>query len=66
MSSMLRASTLLLLATTACVSTPAQCQEGREWDLAKARLMQSHDMGMHQAVDRWRQLSASSSMPFGS
>lgn len=66
MSSMLRASTLLLLATAACVSSPAQCQEGREWDLAKARLMQSHDMGMHQAVDRWRQLSASSSMPFGS
>ncbi|WP_156842152.1 lytic transglycosylase domain-containing protein [Novosphingobium aquimarinum] len=66
MSSMLRASTLLLLATAACVSSPAQCQEGREWDLAKARLMQGHDMAMHQAVDRWRQLSASSSMPFGS
>ena len=36
-----------------------------EWDRARALQMQSHDMATHQAIDRWRLLSASDRMGFG-
>ncbi|QSR15842.1 lytic transglycosylase domain-containing protein [Novosphingobium sp. KA1] len=65
MSSMQRAAPLILLASTALFSSPALAQDGREWDLAKAQQMQSHDMSVHQSIDRWRQLSASSQLDFG-
>lgn len=64
MSSMLRIFTVALLATSACVASPARCQEGQEWDQARARLMQTHDQAMHQAIDRWYLLSNSDSLSF--
>ncbi|WP_334182469.1 lytic transglycosylase domain-containing protein [Novosphingobium sp.] len=70
MSSMQRVAPLVLLASTAlfgiAIGTPAAAQDGREWDLAKARSMQSHDMAVHQSIDRWRQLVASDGFDFGS
>jgi soluble lytic murein transglycosylase len=46
---------------------PAQTGSGpaSEWDRARALQMQSHDMATHQAVDRWRLLTASDRMGFG-
>lgn len=64
MSSMLRTSTVLMLLTAACVSSPARCQDGREWDDARIRQMQDHNMGIHQAVERWKVLSANASQTF--
>ncbi|MDE8651573.1 lytic transglycosylase domain-containing protein [Novosphingobium album (ex Liu et al. 2023)] len=64
MSSMLRATTVLMLLTAACVSSPARCDDGSEWDQARAALMQDHNLTVHQAVDRWRTLSATASQPF--
>ena len=70
MSSMQRVAPLVLLASTAAfgiaIGSPAAAQDGREWDLAKAQAMQSHDMAVHQSIDRWRQLSASDNFDFGS
>ncbi len=42
--------------------TPASANE---WDRNRAVQMQGHDMAAHQAVDRWRLLSASDRMGFG-
>jgi len=36
-----------------------------DWDRARAAQMQGHDMATHQAVDRWRLLTASDRMGFG-
>jgi len=65
MSSMQRAAPLILLASTFLSTTPALAQDGREWDIAKAQQMQSHDMSVHQSIDRWRQLTASDALDFG-
>jgi soluble lytic murein transglycosylase len=40
-------------------------QDGSEWDRARAQLVASQPTGMAQAIDRWRQLSASPSFSFG-
>jgi soluble lytic murein transglycosylase len=68
MSSMQRISPLILMASVALLSTPAMGQsqgdDGREWDQARARLMQSHDMTVHQSIDRWKQLVASDRLGF--
>lgn len=68
MSSMQRISPLILMASVAFLSTPAMGQsggdDGREWDLARARLTQSHDMAVHQSIDRWKQLVASDRLSF--
>ena len=58
MSSM-RAPSLLLLLFLAFNSVPARCQDGSEWDRARQQLILSQRGGMAQAIDRWRQLSAS-------
>lgn len=68
MSSMQRISSLILIASTAALGTPAwgqvAGQDGREWDQARVRLMQSHDMAVHQSIDTWRQLGASDRLSF--
>lgn len=80
MSSMLRATTALSIISSLCFPVAARCQEdqnlapataaqatygAQDWDRARAQQMQSHNLAMHQAVDRWRQLVASDRMGFG-
>ncbi|MFD1959067.1 hypothetical protein ACFSHP_08220 [Novosphingobium panipatense] len=38
--------------------------DGREWDAARAAAMQSHDMTVHQSIDRWKQLSSNDRLGF--
>jgi len=57
MSSM-RATSLLLLLYMACMSTPARCQDGGEWDSARQQLIASQRGGMSQAIYRCKQLSS--------
>lgn len=79
-SSMRRSYPCLLLTSALCASQPAFAQtaanpatltsntsspSANEWDRARAVQMQSHDMATHQAVDRWRLLTASDRMGFG-
>lgn len=64
MSSMLRLYPLLLSVSLAALGTPAQAEDGREWDLARARSMQSHDNAVHQSIDRWKLLVANDRMGF--
>lgn len=69
MSSMHRVLASVSLLTLVMLSSPARCQitggsDGSEWDRARARLSASQPTGMAQAIDRWRQLSASPSFSF--
>jgi len=68
MSSMLRTPHLLLSISLTAFALPgialAQSQDGREWDAARAQAMQSHDMAVHQSIDRWKLLSANDRMGF--
>ena len=70
MSSMHRVLASVSLFTLVMLSSPARCQitgsqDGSEWDRARAQLSASQPTGMAQAVDRWRQLSASPNFSFG-
>ncbi|EIZ81383.1 lytic transglycosylase, catalytic [Novosphingobium sp. Rr 2-17] len=38
--------------------------DGREWDSARASASQSHDMSVHQSIDRWKLLSTNDRMGF--
>ena len=64
MSSMLRASTILMLLAAACTSDPARCDDGREWDQARVRQMSSDDAVMRGAIARWKVLSKSNRLSF--
>ena len=69
MSSMHRVLASVSLLTLAMLSSPARCQiaggsDGSEWDRARAQLTASQPTGMAQAIDRWRQLSASPNFSF--
>ena len=64
MSSIHRRSAALLLLTMVCLSVPAQCQDGSEWDRAHAALIASQPTAMAQAVSRWQMLTASDSYGF--
>jgi len=65
MSSMLRASTILMLLAAACTSSPAQCDDGREWDQARVRELAQDDAVMRSAIARWKVLSKSDGLDFG-
>jgi len=69
MSSMLRLSPLLLsfsaLTATIALTSPALADDGREWDVARAQAAQSHDMAVHQSIDRWKLLLANDRLGFG-
>ena len=64
MSSMHRATTLVLLLFMVITSVPARCQDGAEWDQARMQLMSSQRGTMSQAIERWKMLSQSSSYAF--
>jgi soluble lytic murein transglycosylase len=69
MSSMHRVLASVSLLTLVMLSSPAHCQisggsDGSEWDRARAQQSSSQPTGMGQAIDRWRQLSASPSFSF--
>ncbi|MBH0113798.1 lytic transglycosylase domain-containing protein [Novosphingobium sp. YJ-S2-02] len=68
MSSMLRISTLIaaLLTTGAAVPVLAQgaTENGRDWDVARRQQAASHDMRVHQTIDKWRQVVASDRLDF--
>jgi len=64
MSSMLRVTTLVMLLTAACASTPARCDDGREWDQARAQLMASQRGSMGYAIERWNTLTSSGRFSF--
>lgn len=70
MSSMLRLPHLLLsispaiFAVAMAAPASAQSQDGHEWDAARAQSMQSHDMAVHQSIDRWKLLSTNDRMGF--
>ena len=56
MSSMHRATALLLLLFLAMMSAPARCQDGSEWDKARLQLVNSQHGTMSQAIERWRMM----------
>ena len=69
MSSMLRATTALIMLASLCGSVPAQSQDGpdrdgREWDHARARLATGQRTAMSQAIERWKLLSGSDRFGF--
>ena len=64
MSSMHRASTLVLIGFMALTSVPARCEEAGDWDRARAQLMASQRGTMSQAIERWKMLSQSSGYAF--
>jgi soluble lytic murein transglycosylase len=64
MSSIHRKAAALVLLTMVCLSVPAQCQDGSEWDRARAALIASQPTGMAQAITRWQALTASDSFGF--
>jgi len=65
MSSMLRSSLSLLLATLVLAPGSAQAQDGTEWDQARAAHQANPAGAMRQAVERWKLLTASDRFPFG-
>ena len=66
MSSMLRATSRFLMLSAALLPFHALAQDGREWDQARALQMQSHDLAVHQSVERWKQLTSSDKLGFDS
>ena len=54
----------LTLAALVGMSAPAQCQDGAEWDRARADMIASQPAGMSQAIARWRELTAADGMGF--
>ncbi|MGE3691540.1 MAG: lytic transglycosylase domain-containing protein [Novosphingobium sp.] len=54
-----RAVTLSFLLATAMASAPARCQDGSEWDRARAQLAASQRGTMSASIEQWRQLSGS-------
>ncbi|MCT2400720.1 lytic transglycosylase domain-containing protein [Novosphingobium mangrovi (ex Huang et al. 2023)] len=64
MSSVLRKSALILTVSVTGIGAPAWAQDGREWDVARARALQRHEMTVHQSVDRWKMLVANDRQDF--
>ena len=64
MSSMLRSTLPLLLATLAISPGCARAQDGTEWDQARAAHQAIPPGAMRQAIDRWKMLTASDQFAF--
>jgi len=64
MSSMHRTMASLFLLGLVSLSAPAQCQDGAEWDRARAQLIASQPGAISAAVARWQALSAGSNWQF--
>ncbi|MDE1916162.1 MAG: lytic transglycosylase domain-containing protein [Sphingomonadales bacterium] len=54
----------LALGILVCAAAPAQCQEGAEWDRARAELLASAPGTLGPAIARWRQLDGTDSAGF--
>jgi soluble lytic murein transglycosylase len=52
------------LGVLVCAAAPAQCQEGAEWDRARAELMAGAPGSIAPAISRWRQLDSTDSAGF--
>jgi len=64
MSSMVRATSSLVLLMLVLAAAPAQCQDVNEWDRARARLVGAQPASITQAIARWQSLSKSDSYTF--
>jgi soluble lytic murein transglycosylase len=64
MSSIHRRAAALLLLTMVCLSVPAQCQDGSEWDRARNALIASQPTAMAAVISQWQLLTASDSFGF--
>lgn len=64
MSSMVRTTFALLLASVAMTPSAAQAQDGADWDRARAAQAAQPASPLAQAVARWKQLSGSDRFPF--
>ncbi|MDE2404336.1 MAG: lytic transglycosylase domain-containing protein [Sphingomonadales bacterium] len=64
MSSMHRKLASLFLLGLVCLSAPAQCQDGSEWDRARAQLIASQPGAIGSAIVRWRELTMQSTWGF--
>lgn len=64
MSSMVRTTFALLLASVAMIPSAAAAQDGADWDRARAAQAAQPASPMAQAVARWKQLSSSDRFPF--
>ena len=64
MSSMQRVFSSFVLPALAILASPAQAQEGREWDLARAQNASTPRSAMGQAIERWRLVSKNDGFPF--
>jgi soluble lytic murein transglycosylase len=54
----------LSLGILVCMAAPAQCQDGSEWDRARAQLLSSAPGSIGTAISRWRQLVGTDSAGF--
>lgn len=65
MSSMLRITTVLLLAgTMLSASGPLAAEDAAQWDKARQELVANEPGPMARAIDRWQELRASPDLPF--
>jgi soluble lytic murein transglycosylase len=64
MSSMVRATGIVLLLATSLLSPSAHAQDGSEWDRARAQGASSQRGNMGMAIERWKLLSTSDRMSF--
>jgi len=61
---MIRTAAFLVLAAASVTSVPARCQDGSEWDRARAQLMASQRSSVAQGIERWRTLTSSNRFSF--
>jgi soluble lytic murein transglycosylase len=52
------------LLSLVCIAAPAQCQDGAEWDRARAAMLATQPGNMVSAIARWRQLTQSPALGF--
>ncbi len=60
MSPLLRKIASVALVSMVCISAPGQCQDGAEWDRARAALIAGQPGAIAAAIPRWRALQAQS------
>jgi soluble lytic murein transglycosylase len=61
---MVRPLASLVLLMLVAISAPARCQDGTEWDRARAQLMANQPTGMAQAIERWKLLTGNPNYSF--
>ena len=66
LSLMQRRVSALALVALVCIAAPAQCQEGAEWDRARAALMAEAPGSVGPAIARWKTLQGTETQGFDS